>query len=124
MRVSKLDGTAICRIIRVIDSILEVNIMARAIATNTSEIERFEARISADKKSVLKNAADLSGRTLTDFVINSAYEAAIRVIQEHQQLHLSTNDRDVFIQALLNPPAPSDSLVKAVRKYKKDIISK
>jgi uncharacterized protein (DUF1778 family) len=93
-------------------------------AQNTSEIERFEARISADKKSVLKNAAELSGRTLTDFVIQSAYEAAIRVIQEYQQLHLSIKDRDIFIQALLNPPSPSDKLVKAAKMYKKDIISK
>jgi uncharacterized protein (DUF1778 family) len=93
-------------------------------AQNTPEIERFEARISADKKSVLKNAAELSGRTLTDFVIQSAYEAAIRVIQEYQQLHLSIKDRDIFIHALLNPPPPSDKLVKAAKMYKKDIISK
>lgn len=98
--------------------------MANPITKNTSEFERFEARISADKKNLLKNAADLSGRTLTDFVINSAYEVAVRVIQEHQQLHLSVKDRDVFINALLNPPMPSDSLVKAAKLYKKDIVSK
>lgn len=98
--------------------------MVHPAAKKTSEIERFEARISADKKNVLKNAADLSGRTLTDFVINSAYEKAIRVIQEYQQLHLSVKDRDIFIQALLNPPSPSDKLTNAVKKYKKDVISK
>lgn len=93
-------------------------------AKNMPEIERFEARISADKKCLLKNAAELSGRTLTDFVINSAYEAAIRVIQEHQQLNLSVNDSTIFIQALLNPPNPSDRLLKAAKMYKKDVISK
>ncbi len=93
-------------------------------AVKNSDIERFEARISADKKGLLKNAAELSGRTLTDFVINSAYEAAVRVIQEYQQLHLSVKDRDIFIQALLNPPSPSDKLLKAAKKYKKDVISK
>lgn len=98
--------------------------MKQAVSTNTVEIGRFEARISVDKKSVLKHAADLLDRTLTDFVMNSAYEAAIRVIQEHQQLHLSIKDRDVFIQALLNPPSPSANLVNAVKIYKKDIVSK
>jgi uncharacterized protein (DUF1778 family) len=98
--------------------------MARPIAKENREIERFEARISSDKKKVLKNAAELSGRTLTDFVINSAYKAAIDIIQEHQQLHLSVKDRDIFIHALLNPPLPSNTLVKAVKSYKKDIISK
>jgi uncharacterized protein (DUF1778 family) len=98
--------------------------MAHPATKNSPDIERLEARISADKKSILKNAADLSGRTLTDFVINSAYEAAIRIIQEYQQLHLSVKDREVFVRALLNAPSPSDKLWKAAKKYKKDVISK
>lgn len=88
------------------------------------DTERLEARISGDKKKLLKNAAELSGRTLTDFVVHSAYEAAVRIIQEYQQLHLTTSDREIFIQALLNPSAPSARLLKAVKKYKKDIVSK
>lgn len=98
--------------------------MAHPAIKNSPDIERLEARLSADKKSILKNAADLSGRTLTDFVINSAYEAAIRVIQEYQQLHLSVKDRKIFVQALLNAPDPSGKLLKAAKKYKKDVISK
>jgi len=98
--------------------------MAHPATKDSSDIERLEARISADKKSILKNAADLSGRTLTDFVINSAYDAAIRVIQEYQQLHLSVKDREVFVHALLNAPSPSDKLLKAAKKYKKDVIAK
>lgn len=98
--------------------------MANPATKSSSGIERLEARITSDKKSLLKNAADLSGRTLTDFVIHSAYEAAKRVIEEHQQLHLSVVDRDVFVQALLNPPKPTDKLLKAAKKYKKDVVSK
>ena len=98
--------------------------MAQPAHKGSSVIERLEARITADKKHVLKNAADLSGRTLTDFVIHSAYEAAKRVIEEHQQLHLSVADRDVFIQALLNPIKPTDKLIKAAKKYKKNVDSK
>jgi len=86
--------------------------------------ERIEARISVDTKELLKSAAQLSGRTLTDFVINSAAEAAKRVIHEHQQIHLSIKDRDLFIQLLLNPPKPSKRLLTAVKTYKKDVISK
>jgi uncharacterized protein (DUF1778 family) len=98
--------------------------MVQPAARQTPDFERLEARISADKKNLLKNAAEISGRTLTDFVINSACEAAIRIIQEHQQLHLSVSDRDVLIQALLNPPKPSARLLKAAKKYKKDVVSK
>jgi uncharacterized protein (DUF1778 family) len=98
--------------------------MGQPAIKNSQDTERLEARISADKKKLLRNAAELSGRTLTDFVINSAYEAAIRVIQEYQQLHLTAIDRDVFIQALLAPPKASNNLLKAVDHYKQDVESK
>lgn len=84
----------------------------------------LEARISSAKKSVLKNAASLKGISLTDFVVNSAYEAAQRVIKEYEQLQLTEADRDIFIQALLNPPKPSENLVKAANRYKKGVQSK
>ena len=100
------------------------DLMAHSAARRSAEIGRLETRISADKKVVLKNAADLSGRTLTDFVIDAAYEAAIKAIQEYQQLHLSIKDREVFVRALLNPPEPSRKLLRAVKKYKKDVISR
>lgn len=88
------------------------------------DFERLEARISNEKKTFLKHAADLLGRTLTDFVVNSAYEVATRVIKEHEQIQLSVKDRDIFINALQNAPAPSHALVSAAKRYKKEIISK
>lgn len=86
--------------------------------------ERLEARLSNEKKSFLKHAADLVGRSLTDFVVNSAYEAATKVIKEHQQIKLSLKDSDTLIKALENSPSPSATLISAAKKYKKDIISK
>jgi uncharacterized protein (DUF1778 family) len=88
------------------------------------DVERLEARISLEKKTFLKHAADLVGRSLTDFVVNSAYEAATRVIKEHEQIKLSIKDGDAFINALQNAPAPSNALIAAAKRYKKDIISK
>ncbi|TAK76324.1 MAG: DUF1778 domain-containing protein [Gammaproteobacteria bacterium] len=88
------------------------------------EFERLEARISNEKKSFLKHAADLVGRSLTDFVVNSAYEAATRVIKEQEQIKLSIEDSNTFISALQNAPTPSNVLIAAAKKYKKEIISK
>ena len=87
------------------------------------ETERLEARITSEKKMLLRHAADLSGRSLTDFIVSSAYENATRIIQEHEQLRLSFKDRDIFIQAVLNPPKPSKNILKAVKKYQKDVFS-
>ncbi|HSW93510.1 MAG TPA: DUF1778 domain-containing protein [Gammaproteobacteria bacterium] len=97
--------------------------MTHPISKHATGTERLETRISSDKKNLLKSAAELSGRTLTDFVVDSACKAAVQIIQEYRQLHLSLADRDVFIQALLNPPDPSANLLKAAKKYKKDVAS-
>lgn len=86
--------------------------------------ERLEARISQEKKYLLKHAADLIGRTLTDFVIAAAYEAATRVIRENQQIRLTLEDQATFINALQHAPKPVSALQKAAKKYKKDVISK
>ena len=42
--------------------------MGQPATKHGQDTERLEARISADKKNLLRNAAELSGRTLTDFV--------------------------------------------------------
>jgi uncharacterized protein (DUF1778 family) len=80
--------------------------------------ERLEARISKDQKELFQRAAELEGRTLTDFVISSVLDAAKRTIQEHETMTLSTRDRQVFVEALLNPPPPSDKLRAAAQRYK------
>ena len=83
--------------------------------------ERLEARISREQKELFQRAADIQGRTLTDFVISSLQEAAKRAIQEHEMMILSVRDREVFVEALLNPPNPSDKLRSAAQRYKQKI---
>ena len=80
--------------------------------------ERFDVRTTRDQKKMLKRAADLQGRTLTDFVLTSAQEAARRAIEAHTILSLSERDREVFVATLLNPPAPNAELVKAAKRHK------
>lgn len=72
-------------------------------------IERLEARISVNKKKLLKTAAELSGRTLTNFIVHASCEAAVRIINEYQQINLSTNDSEILIQALLSTPKQLDN---------------
>jgi uncharacterized protein (DUF1778 family) len=83
--------------------------------------ERLEARISREQKELFQRAADIQGRTLTDFVISSVQEAAKRAIQEHEMMILSVRDQEVFVEALLNPPNPSDKLRSAAQRYKQKI---
>lgn len=95
--------------------------------TNTQEIAgksrgaRLEARISVEQKTVLQQAAALSGRTLSEFIVASAHEAAKRVIQEHETIRLSRSEQIAFVTALLNPPAPNERLRQAATAYRKQM---
>jgi uncharacterized protein (DUF1778 family) len=79
---------------------------------------RLEARISQETKVLIQKAADLEGRTLTDFVVASVQAEAYRVIEQHQTLKLSIEDSEAFVDAILNPPKPNDALKSAASRYK------
>ncbi len=79
--------------------------------------KRLEARVSPEAKALCQKAADLQGRTLTDFVVHSAVEAATRTLRENEVIELSRRDRLAFVEALLDAPAPNARLQDAVRRH-------
>lgn len=80
---------------------------------------RLEARISTDLHAMLKRAAELQGRTLTDFVVTAVQDAAQRAIEQSEVIRLSLADQQCFAQALLSPPPPAPALERAfVRRNK------
>jgi uncharacterized protein (DUF1778 family) len=80
--------------------------------------ERLEARISAAQKALFLRAAELHGRTMTDFVVASAHDAAVRTIQDMQSIRLTAQDSRAFVDSILNPREPSPRLKAAARRYK------
>ena len=90
-------------------------------ATDKLRGARLEARISVEQKTVLQQATALSGRTLSEFVVANVQEAASRVIQQHETIHLSRTEQIAFVTALLNPPAPNARLRKAAAAYRKQM---
>jgi uncharacterized protein (DUF1778 family) len=79
---------------------------------------RLEARLPHDVMVRLKRAAEIQGRTLTDFVVAAADEAACRAIQETEIIRLSIEGQRQIAAAILNPPAPSPALKKAAKRYR------
>ena len=84
---------------------------------------RLEARISPETKALLQKAADLEGRTLTDFVVATVQAEAHRVIEQHQTLKLNLEDSETFVNTLLNPPQPNDALKAAAKRYKQVMLT-
>jgi uncharacterized protein (DUF1778 family) len=72
--------------------------------------ERLEARVTADEKELLQEAAAAKGLTLTAFVTSSAREAAIKVLREQHVIELGRKDQRAFAQAMLDPDAPNERL--------------
>ena len=79
--------------------------------------ERLEARVTREQKHLIQRAAELEGRSITDFLVASAQSAAQQVIQEHEVLRLTAKEREVFVQALMYPAPPTGKLRRAVRRY-------
>ena len=88
-------------------------------AASASRQERLEARVTREQKRLFQRAAELEGRTMTDFIVSSAQEAAVRTIRERTAMTLSERDREVFVAALLTPTVPTGRLAKAAKRYKR-----
>lgn len=86
--------------------------------SNPAKRERLEARISPEQKALFQRAAELTGRSLTDFVVSSAQAAAEETIRSHEVITLSVRDSVAFVEALLSPPEPNEHLRAAARRYR------
>ncbi|MBU6299172.1 MAG: DUF1778 domain-containing protein [Alphaproteobacteria bacterium] len=74
---------------------------------------RLEARISPDALTMVKRAAEIQGRSLSDFVVSAAHDAAQKTIEESQIIRLSMEDQRALAESILNPPAPTRALRRA-----------
>lgn len=83
---------------------------------NEATTARLEARLPADVHAMLKRAAEMQGRTLTDFVVSAARDAALRTIEDAEILRLSAEDQRLIATAILNPPEPSPALRRAFQR--------
>jgi len=84
---------------------------------NAVATARIGARISPELHQMFKRAADIQGRTLTDFLITAAREAALRVIKDNDIISLSLKDQRRIADALLAPQESHLPLQKAIKAH-------
>jgi uncharacterized protein (DUF1778 family) len=84
---------------------------------------RIEARIAPAALRVVRRAAELQGRSISDFVVAAAQEVAHRTIDEAQVIHLSLEDQQRFVELLLNPPVLAPALKRARKAHSRLIAS-
>lgn len=86
------------------------------IMEKVSTTARLEARLPAEIHALLKRAAEIQGRSLTDFVVTAARDAACRAIEEAEILRLSVEDQRQIAEAILSPPDPAPALRRAFER--------
>jgi len=86
--------------------------MATAESTRTA---RVEARIAPDALAVVRRAAELQGRSVSDFLVAAAVKDAQRTIEDAQIIRLSVEDQQRFADLVLNPPALAPAMKRALK---------
>ena len=86
----------------------------------TEPIARLEARLPASVYALLKRAAELKGRSISDFVVTPRGTRQ-RAIEDEGIIRLSAEDQAGFAQALIKPPAPNAALKRAMRSHVKNV---
>jgi len=80
--------------------------------------ERLEARLPSEAKRQIEYAADLQGRSVSDFVVAAALDQATKIIEQQKVIRLSLEDSEAIAHAILNPPKPNANAIAAARHYK------
>jgi uncharacterized protein (DUF1778 family) len=73
-------------------------------SANRLKKTRFEARLTPYAQKIIKRAAEIQGRSMSDFVVAAAEQAAEKAIRDMHIIELSLEDQRKFAETLLNPP--------------------
>jgi uncharacterized protein (DUF1778 family) len=88
--------------------------------TSPKREQRLDARVTREEKELIESAANLRGTSSSDFVRMAIREAALKTIREYESLTLAERSRNIFVEALLNPPKPNEKTKAAAKRYKRE----
>jgi uncharacterized protein (DUF1778 family) len=86
--------------------------------SQTTKDARVVARIPPAVKETLQQAADLSGATLNQFLVQAALTAANQILETERTIVLSERDAQTVFDLLENPPTPNQQLLAAVDRHR------
>ena len=78
--------------------------------------DRWEFRVAANADALVRRAADVSQRTLTDFVVGAAVVEADRVLADRVRFVLEHDDWTRFVEALDRSPRENPGLARLFSK--------
>ena len=83
--------------------------------------KRITARVSENVRAALEQAAELLGSTVNQFVVQTAYQEAQRILERESVIRLSQKDSRRILALLDSPPKPSKALRNAVKQFRSSV---
>jgi uncharacterized protein (DUF1778 family) len=80
-------------------------------------IIKLETSISGELHKLLERAAELQGRSMTDFIVDAAREAAEKTIEQTEIIRLSPADQRHIAEAVISPPPITPALERAFKRH-------
>jgi uncharacterized protein (DUF1778 family) len=84
--------------------------MATAPLPSTARSARLGVRATTEQEAVLRRAADVARKTLTDFILDSACKAAEQTLLDQRLFMVSGEQYVALIDLLERPEQPNDGL--------------
>jgi uncharacterized protein (DUF1778 family) len=83
--------------------------------------KRITARVSVNVRAALEQAAELLGSTVNQFVVQTAYQEAQRILERESVIRLSQQDARRILSLLDSPPKPGKALKSAVKSFRSSV---
>jgi uncharacterized protein (DUF1778 family) len=87
--------------------------------SKTTNSARIDARLPQSVLDLIKRAADMQGRAVSDFVVTSAREAAEQAIEKQSMIQLSLAEQKRFAKGLNAPVKPNAAMRKAAKLHER-----
>ncbi len=90
--------------------------------TKSLKTVRIEARVEPDIRDLIVAAAELEGRSVSDFLVASARERAERALHEQVVVRFTEESQIRFAELMLDPPPFNAAMNEAIELHKQQII--
>jgi uncharacterized protein (DUF1778 family) len=87
--------------------------METANMAKPQKTERIEARVDPDVRRLIVAAAELEGRSVSEFLVASAKERAEETLHRNTVLHLACEEQRRFAEAIIDPPPLNKAMKEA-----------
>lgn len=91
--------------------------------STSKQNQRVSARVPPHVYDMLSQAAELTGSTVNQFLVQSALDKAQKVMEREHFIRMTTRSASLFFDTLENPPEPNKKLKHAIKAYKGSSLS-